>query len=175
MFLHGPHVWHIRWDIYATHLQHILHTSTALTGLYNQTNMYSYWQTISHLFNMWDVRTWTTCATHQVGHICHIFSTHIAHIYCSNWTIQSDEHGPILGDYITSLQHVRCSYMTHIYDSWYHVVIHICKWKELFSRQIDNIFCNWFVLLQHICFWQLLLFVYLQYLIKCNQNLKISS
>ena len=66
---------------------------------------------------MWDVRTWTTCVTHQVGHICHIFSTHLSHIFSSNLTIQSDEHGPILRDYITSLQYVRCSYMAHMCDT----------------------------------------------------------
>ena len=106
--------------IYCTHLAHIFPLQQTIERhehVVIQTNMYPYCQTISHLFNMWDVRTWTTCVTHQMGHTCHIFSTHLSHIFCCNRSKQSDEHGPILGDYITSLQHVRCSYMAHMCDT----------------------------------------------------------
>ena len=103
------------WHVGVTHMGHVLNTfSTHFPVNLTITITWTCSMCVlcmHHIWHMWDV---TTCVTHQVGHICHIFSTHIAHIYCSNWTIQSDEHGPILGDYITSLQHVRCSYMAHM-------------------------------------------------------------
>ena len=103
--------------IFSTHLGHIFYSIKTIESHEYEARYKGYSTSYQHI-RCFDVEhMWPTSDGAYMSHILHTFSTHFPASTDDRTTrtcSHTDEHVSILPDYITPLQHVRCSYMDHM-------------------------------------------------------------